>query len=266
MRVPRLSTIARGGGPTAHTRDGGAAPDGFLPEDYLRTRRMRRSTIFHLALFAVVLLGVAGAFFVTNRQWRDVREHGRAVDVRYKQAAENLEQLNTLESQAGTLVNKAEVVLALVERIPRSLLIAELTGAMPTQMTLTEVELNSTKLRPPEPEEDDKGKGTDSTKRNRSSDAAPAPQRVAVPRYRTALIVMGIAPTHQDIARYVSALQRLPLLRGVELKVSETTIINDRGMIKFRVEGMLDPEADPRKTHPGDAPVASVSERLEGTP
>lgn len=266
MRGPPLSHFGRGGDASDQRRDGNAASDGFLPEEYVRTRRMRRSTILHLALFTVVLLGVAGAFFVTNRQWHDVREHGRAVDVRYKQAAENLEQLNTLEAQAGTLVNKAEVVLALVERIPRSLLIAELTGAMPTQMTLTEVELNSTKVRPPKPEDDEKEKETDSTKRSRSSDAAPAPQRVAVPRYRTSLIVMGIAPTHQDIARYVSALQRLPLLKGVELKVSETTIINDRGMIKFRVEGMLDPRADPRKTRAGDASVASVTEHLEETP
>lgn len=246
--------------PAIHSDDG--ATSGFLPEEYVESRRVRRSTILHLTLFTIVLLCVAGAFVVTNQQWNDVREHGKAVDVRYQQAAENLEQLNTLEAQAGTLVNKAEIVLALVERVPRSLLIAELTSAMPQQMTLTELELKSQKIVPPKPDDTDKKK-TNSTRKSRTADVDPDAGRVEVPRYRTSLIVMGIAPTHQDIARYTAALQRLDLLQGIELKVSEATIINQRGMIKFRIEGMIDPTADPRATRTGDEALATVTETTE---
>ena len=240
MKLPTRSSQARG------AEKGGAS---FLPEEYVSARRGRRMVALHLSLFTVVLLCVAGAFVVTNQQWTDVREHGRAVDIRYRQAAENLEQLNTLEAQAGTLVNKAEVVLALVERVPRSLLIAELTGAMPEQMTLVELELKSTKIRPPATDKDEKKKGKkkgDSTKKSRTSDEGPEAERVHVPRYSTRLVIMGVAPTHQDIARYVSALQLLDLLKGVELKVSESTLLRDRGMIRFRIEGSINPDADPR--------------------
>jgi hypothetical protein len=248
--------------PSASAEDGAAS--GFLPEEYVESRRVRRSTVLHLTLFTVVLLGVAGAFVVTNQQWNDVREHGKAVDVRYQQAAENLEQLNTLEAQAGTLVNKAEVVLALVERVPRSLLIAELTSAMPEQMTITELELKSQKIAPPRRDDEDKKKKSSSTRKSRTADVDPEAGRVEVPRYRTSLIVMGIAPTHQDIARYTAALQRLDLLKGIELKVSEATIIKQRSMIKFRIEGMIDPDADPRATRAGDEALATVTETTEG--
>ncbi len=249
--------------------DGRPAPSdgghvGFLPDEYVEQRRMRRSTAIGLTLFTVVLLGVAGAFFVTNTQWNDVREYGQAVDVRYKQAAENLEQLNELEAHAGKLVKKAEVVLALVERVPRSLLIAEITSAMPAQMTLTNLELKSTKIAPPVPEEKAKKGGKKSSSKSRTSDEGPEQDVLSVPRFKSTLVLMGVAPTHQDIARYVSSLQHSTLLTGIELKVSESTLIKEREMIKFRIEGMIDPNADPRRDVRIADSIASVELLEEG--
>lgn len=244
----------------------GDANAGFLPQEFVEQRRVRRSTAFSLALFLVVLLFIAGAFFVTNRQWNDVRDYGRAVDIRYHQAAENLVQLNELEAHANTLTRKAEVVLALVERVPRSLLIAEITSAMPAQMTLTEFELSSVKVKPPAPDEDEKKKKKSSTRKSRTSDEGPEQtDEVYVPRFKSSIVLMGVAPTHQDIARYVSALQNSELLEGVELKVSESTTIKDRTMIKFRIEGMIDAAADPRqRAARAEQRVASVDELMEG--
>ncbi len=254
-KAPNFLSRNASASPPQSTGDGAA---GFLPEEYVEHRRVRRATALHLSLFAVVLLCVAGAFVVTNQQWNDVREHGHAVDVRYKQAAENLEQLNELEAHADTLVKKAEVVLALVERVPRSLLIADLTSSMPTQMTLTDLELKSQKIMPPAPDPK-AAKKEKSGRKSRTDENARAEEALAVPRYKTSLVIMGIAPTHQDIARYVSHLQELDLLTSVELKISETTIIKQRGMIKFRIEGMIDPDADPRRTRAEEAAAVAAA-------
>ena len=40
----------------------------FLPEDYVRDARERRSGLFALALFVIVMGAVFSAFLVTNRQ------------------------------------------------------------------------------------------------------------------------------------------------------------------------------------------------------
>jgi len=113
-----------------------------------------------------------------------------------------------------------------------------------------------------------KGKGKKgSNKKSRTAEAEQVSDEFFAPRYRSTLVIMGIAPTHQDIARYVSALQSSELLTGIELKVSETTMIKERDMIKFRIEGRIDPAADPRRTrtndddHDGERDVvASVSD------
>ena len=45
----------------------------FLPEDYLAQKAERRTNLICLALFAVVMMAVVGAFLVTNRQWSRMR-------------------------------------------------------------------------------------------------------------------------------------------------------------------------------------------------
>ena len=40
----------------------------FLPEDYLAQKTERRTNLICLTLFAIVMLGVFAAFWITNRQ------------------------------------------------------------------------------------------------------------------------------------------------------------------------------------------------------
>ena len=75
----------------------------FVPEDYLARKAERRTNVVYLALFSVAMFGIVAAFFVTNRQWSEVKQYQEAINVRFSQAAKDIEQVKTLEELAEQL-------------------------------------------------------------------------------------------------------------------------------------------------------------------
>ncbi|MFN7021343.1 MAG: hypothetical protein ACK4WH_08470, partial [Phycisphaerales bacterium] len=61
-------------------RGAGVGGSSFLPEDYLRRKSERRSIVISLSLFAIVVMGIVGAFFVTHRQWNTVRQRQQEIN------------------------------------------------------------------------------------------------------------------------------------------------------------------------------------------
>ena len=226
----------------------------FLPDDYLAKKAERRTNTLSITLFAVVTAGLVGAFFVTNRQWNDVKRYQEAINVRYTQAAQEIEQLKVLEGQKQELHRKANVTMALVERVPRSILMAEIINRMPENTAWIELELTSKRITK-EPasarKKDDKNKAKSLAGNKRTSKSENAveekPAEVIPPTFETHLALIGVAPTHEEVAYYVSRLQRCSLLLDVELKFSELIIINERGMNRFRIEAEINPNADARE-------------------
>lgn len=238
--------------PTAEQRS-------FLPEDYIRTRTERRSNLIAVTLFSVVTAGVVGAFLVTNREWHDVKHYQEAINVRYAQAAKEIEQLKQLEEQKSQLLEKAEMTTALIERVPRSILLAELTNRMPLDVTLLELEVKASRIADaPPPTKDDakKGKGAKGGKaaRNAKGEQEDVKPVVTAPKYLTKVVIVGVTNTHNSVAQYVASMQRSGLLSAVELKFSEKTMIDDREMNRFRIEAEIKPDADARKIEPAAAP------------
>ncbi len=119
----------------------------FLPEDYLAQKAERRTNLICLTLFVVVMIAVFGAFLVTNRQWTHVKRSQEAINARYREVAKQIEALTELETQREQMLEKAELAAALVERVPRSILLAELINRMPDRMALTKFELASEQIR-----------------------------------------------------------------------------------------------------------------------
>jgi Tfp pilus assembly protein PilN len=231
----------------------------FLPEDYLAKQAERRTNVISLTLFVVVMAAVFGAFMVTNRQANKIKSMQASINVQFQEAAAKIEQLNQLEEQKERMLNKAELATALVERVPRSILLAELINRMPSQLSLQHFELKSTAIKPPPP------KATESAGRlsaRRNSKDAPQPDRpktreesmeeraIEAPRYAVQIVMVGVAPTDPDVARYIAALNAYPLLQDVTLKYSIQTEVRGQRMQEFRVEMMLDPAADIRTVEP----------------
>lgn len=228
-----------------------AGSQGFLPAEYVERKAESRFYALTLALFFTVMLGVVGAFLVTNQRWSLVRSDQRAINAQYEQAAVKLEQLKSLEAQRAQMLDKARITTALLEPVPRSVLLAELVTALPRGVTLVEVKLQSKRIRVAPPAPDPKTKPAASRSLSKPGVAAPTkptePPKVEPPRFEYSLTVVGVASDNNQVADYLRLLQRSPLLTGVELLYIAQTTLDTLDLRRFEIVARLRDDADPRQ-------------------
>lgn len=223
----------------------------FLPEDYLAKRAEKRTNMICLALFAVVMSAVFGAFLVTNRQWTQVKESQAVINASYQDAGKQIQELTELERQRDDMLNKAELAAALVERVPRSILLAELINRMPPQLGVLEFDLRSERQQAPRRQAAATGNRRISGNRNRTREEANEEvPKVEAPRYRVTVSMVGAAPTDLEVSRYMSELNAYPLLDDVTLEYSEERELYGRKMRQFRISMTLSSEADVSQVQP----------------
>ncbi|MBM4107213.1 MAG: PilN domain-containing protein [Phycisphaerae bacterium] len=233
----------------------GAGNTSFLPEDYVQRRTEARANLLTLTLFAVVLLGVVGAFLVTNRAWNTIRMEQEAINVEYTQEASKIDQLKELERQREQMIEKAEITAALIERVPRSVLLAEIINRMPGEVTILELELKSTRVdTAPPPATAAQGQPAKITPKVRSlmdlgeggkPDAESS--KVKPPKYESGLRLVGVARGNEQIADYLAALKASPLITRVELVYINEATIDKQSFRKFEVLAAIRPDADARQ-------------------
>ncbi len=225
----------------------------FLPEDYIERKTASRATIIGLTLFGVVMFGVVGAFLVTNRRWNEITAEQRRIEVEFEQEKLKIDQLKSLEAQRAVMMAKAEVTAALIEKVPRSILLAELITRMPRDITLLDLELKSKRLdTQPKPSATpaQAGKAAAAKVRNLTAkdkgkaEKEPETPRPQAPRFDFTLMLTGVAGNNNDIAEYLGQLQACPLLTAVELQYIKETIISDVGLRRFEILAQLRPDAD----------------------
>lgn len=234
------------------------ASGSFLPSDYVKERGEARANILCLTLFGAVMFTVIAAFFVTNRQWLTVRQEQRTINVEYTAEAQKIEQLKLLESQKAQMLEKAEITTALLERVPRSVLLAELIMRMPREVTLLDLALEGKRVSEPV-HQGSSSPGTLTRGRGGASTPAPEPPkaeaRVTVPKIQQTLKLQGVARQNKDIADYLASLKQCLLLENVELTYIKSRKINDVELREFEFTASLRPDADARSIEPVERPM-----------
>lgn len=223
----------------------------FLPEDYIEQRAERRTNLISLILFGIVMIAVFAAFLVTNREWSQVRASQNAINQQYQLAAKKIDDLNELEKQKDQMLNKAELAAALVERVPRSNLLAEFINRMPDRLSLIEFELRSEKVRAKvNNKRSRRSSGRHSgPKRAKTAEEAAKEgkqKKIEVPKQTVKISMTGVAPTDLEVSRYMAKLSSFPLLNNVTLEYSEEREIDNRIMRQFKITMKLNPKADIR--------------------
>lgn len=212
----------------------------LLPEDYLERRAQQRANILCLILFGVVMAGVVGAAVVSEEQARQVRQVREQVSQQYRQASQLITQMQQLEAKKKKVIDKAQMAAKLLERVPRSYLLACLTNALPAGGSLTHVELKTTqpKARPAAGKE--KTKFASRTARRKVKEAeTPA---LAMP-VKVSLEITGLAETDEQVAEFITNMHSNPLMRSVELVYSKGDTVDDVATRKFQVTMELKPGA-----------------------
>ncbi|MHC5114997.1 MAG: PilN domain-containing protein [Planctomycetota bacterium] len=228
----------------------------FLPDDYLDQKAERRTNLISLVLFAVVMLGVFLAFLVTNQKWSDVKDHQERINSRYQEAAQQITELVELEEQKSEMLLRAEIAAALVERVPRSVLLAELINRMPPRLALLEFDLESEKVKPAIPRVDKPtGAGTlKPTRAKTKAEATKDQKKIRPPKYRVKISLVGVAPSGEEVSKYLADLNTYGLLRDVNLEYTEEKELEGLVMQKFAINMRLNPEADVRDIDPRIVP------------
>ncbi|MEL6499680.1 MAG: PilN domain-containing protein [Planctomycetota bacterium] len=223
----------------------------FLPEDYVKSRGERRANLLSLSLFGVMMLAVVAAFFATNKKWMTVRDEKRSINAMYVQEASKIDELKELEAQRDDLIKKAEVTAALVERVPRSLLFAEIVRRMPAEVKLLELQLESEQIK----------KASAASKKSAGVRTLSGAGRKAggskkkdkaeeedslVPEYRQTLTLVGVGRDNDNIADYIESLKNCAILTGVELQYIKQTKIENAELRKFELNARIRPGIDAR--------------------
>jgi Tfp pilus assembly protein PilN len=216
----------------------------FLPDDYVREARERRSGFFALALFAIVMGSVFAAFLVTNRQWTSVRTAQANINGETEKAAKEIAEMKRLESMRAQMVEKAELARGLLEPVPRSVLLASLVNTMPADLSLIELEVKSEEIKS---QKAAAPQGADPKARRMTKGKEPeAPAKPEPVRRRVVVNATGVAPDDLDVSGWMGALSKVPFLSGIRLEVSEEKEFGSTMMRQFRISMRIEPGADVR--------------------
>lgn len=227
----------------------------FLPEDYIARKAEMRANFIAVSLFSIVMFLVVSAFFVTHRRWSSIRVEQVSINEEYAQEKKKIEQLEVLDKERGRMLAKAEVTTALLEKIPRSVLMAELTAKVPENITIEEIELASKRIDPNKEVRpaDEKPKAAP-VKTLAPKGKAPPPEaakpeekpEVKAPRFESTVKISGLSSVYNDITDYAALLQASPLLEKVELVYIKESKVQERELHKFEITAQLRPNADAR--------------------
>ena len=227
----------------------------FLPDDYLERKARRRAIILCGALWIIVLAGIGGAFSVTERSMREVERRHDQIVREYTEAARRIEQVKQMHDQQRRIVQHAQLAASLVEKVPRSNLLAVLTNNLPTGVSLLDFSLES-RARVTAPitgNSFDQRKAALDAQRTAESGAIPE-----VPKEEVPLKLTGVAETDVQVAQYMSKLNASNLLKDVNLVISESVKENKQTMRRFQIEMMINPNAEVQ-----DADKANKTAALE---
>ena len=215
----------------------------FLPDDYLERKARRRTNAICAILFCVVITAIAGAFTVTEKSMREIEMQYATVEQQYTDAAKRIEQVQQMQEKQRTMAHQAELTASLLEKVPRSFLLAEITNGMPEGVSLLDFNLDAhvvTNAAAPKTAFEIRKAEVEGSK-------AIAGVEVAKPRvYEVNMRTTGVAQTDVQVSTFITKLNASKLLKDVNLiYTDEFTPGQKEGdkLRKFQIEMSLNPNA-----------------------
>lgn len=227
----------------------------FLPDDYLERKARRRANIL-CGVLAVIVLGViVSAFQYMEKITKAVDAKYQAVEQQYTDAARRIEKVNQMRAQQQQVVRRAELAASLVEKVPRSNILAEFSNALPPGLSLMNMVMESKERASTAPPAMTAFEQKRAALEGRTANAVIAPKT-----YDVYLKIDGIATTDVQVGDLMDKLKRSPLFKDVNLIFTEEFKVTTQGqpagpggvpskptediLRKFQVELMLNPNAE----------------------
>jgi hypothetical protein len=244
----------------------------FLPDDYLERKAQRRSNALCAGLFLIVMLGMGSAFALTDRSLRGIEGDYARVDKEFNEAAVRIQQVQQMQDKQRRMAYQADLTASLLEKVPRSYLVAEVTNSMPPGVSLLDFALDSKVKSVAQGEQQtqaafQKKKAAAAAKPGEAS--KPEPPKFQPKALETTLKVSGVADTDVQVAQFINRLSRSRVLHDVNLLISEEYKATDKdektakdaqALRRFVIEMSLDPTAT---VQPNEAKVETSAVELK---
>ncbi|HUT01947.1 MAG TPA: PilN domain-containing protein [Phycisphaerae bacterium] len=212
----------------------------LLPQDYVQRRSQYRVNLICMVLFAVVMASVGAASLVSERTSKNTREVCERINAAYADAAKLIDEVHQLEARKRKMLQKARMSAALMERLPRSYVLAALTNALPKGAALISLEMSVRPIQPnTDPRKNPRTKYASVAQARARKQASPTPPTLAV-----VLDIKGKASTDVQVARFIANLARHGLMEMVDLSYSKEGEGKSRSNREFRLMARLKPNAD----------------------
>ncbi len=226
----------------------------LLPDDYIAHQRQKRANLMCLLLFVAVMAGLGGAVLVSERKHQRTQEVCERVDKSYEEAGKLIQQMQELDVTRQSMLQKANLTAALLERVPRSYLLATITKALPEGASLTDFEL-STKL--------PKRKCVPARKKTKFNKVAADKSKKKTPKtpkkVEIEITVTGLAGTDVQVGRFIDTMKRCPLIESANLVVTQEKEVEDCIMREFEVILHLKESADVQN-QPSDTATTAIKD------
>ncbi|MEM7230333.1 MAG: PilN domain-containing protein, partial [Planctomycetota bacterium] len=194
------------------------------------------------------------AFLWNNRKASAIYAEEELINVQFVQAEAEIESLKVLESQREQMLDKAELAAALVERVPRSILLAEIINRMPPRLSMLMFELNSEEIKVvPSVTAAATGKLNKPggpTRMKTAEEMRDELTAVQAPKYHVDIVLVGVATTDIEVSTFMHELNNYDLLSTVRLEYSEEQEIEGRTMRQFKIKMSIEDDADVRHSKP----------------
>jgi Tfp pilus assembly protein PilN len=230
----------------------------FLPDDYLERKAQRRTNVICALLFVIVMSAIAGAFTITDRSIKKVESQHNEVEVQYTEAAKQIDQVQKMQDKQRTMAMQAELTASLLEKVPRSYLLAEITNSMPGGVSLLDFKLTSSKKNVEQARQQTAFEKKKSGKSKPAADAAKPQAQPAV--YEVKLDMVGIATTDVQVAQFISKLNQSALLRDVNLLISDEHAQGSEKLRRFQIEAWLSRTAEVHAAAAAEKPKTAAVE------
>ncbi|MGH7180046.1 MAG: PilN domain-containing protein [Tepidisphaeraceae bacterium] len=217
----------------------------FLPDDYLERKAQRRTNAICAVLFLVVLVAIISAFTYSEKSNRDIDRRYDAKLREFSAEARRIQQAEQMQDKQRTMARQAELAASLLEKIPRSFVLAEVTNSMPPGVSLLDLILES-KKRASASGSPLAGSRTALEQKRATLDSKKTPVTPASdPKfYDVNIKLTGIATTDVQVAQFISKLNNSTLLKDVNLVISDQYDKEGEQLRKFQIECTLDPDAE----------------------
>jgi hypothetical protein len=210
----------------------------FVPDDYVQNNESRRVNALCVVLVLVVAGALSAVFGVIKVRQRAFVKQEAEVYEKMNEMQRSLVQFEQLQVQREDMMKSALTIADLLESVPRSIVLAQLTNALPPGASLATVDI--TQKAPSRKAVTAAKSSYQAAKTKQTTEHSPESQEKNL---ITEVAITGLAANDLQVASYIKSLEQSLLLDQVVLVESKEHKVDHEILRQFRLEAKLSKNA-----------------------